>query len=181
MHVLDGSIALLNLKDALQIDFSGKVPGFQFHDGFGEKLISTLRNGSENKLVIMIDNCFGLDRSVPYVVKDHLNLTGTNPLIGPNNSCGPRFPVVNNIYLTDFPKGPLSELTQGIAAGLKYGTVPTLEELDLLKSLGADFYCYHLVPSMIVAAHSGWKVVGIVVPETKQLDSELMVALAGSA
>lgn len=171
----------MNLKNTLRIDFTGTASGFEFHEGFSEQLIVRLRslasNEAFNKVIIMIDNGFTLDHLVPHLVKDHLNLTGTNPLVGPNHPRGPRFPVVNDIYITEFPSSTLSRSPQGIAAGLTRNNVPSPDELNLLKSLGADFYCYNIVPSMIVAAHAGFKVIGVVIPEGTQPDKELLVAL----
>jgi hypothetical protein len=43
-----------------------------------------------------------------------------------------------------------------------------------LKGLGAQFFSYNLAQTMIVAAHSGWKVIGIVVPSRLPLDGALI-------
>jgi purine-nucleoside phosphorylase len=112
-------------------------------------------------------------QEAPHVVRDHLNLTGTNPLVGPNDPCGERFPSVNDVYITDL----CPNLPRGVAAGLVGGVFPTREEMEFLRSLGADFCCYNLVPTMIVAAHAGLKVLGLVVPEGVEVNPVLDVVL----
>ncbi len=166
-------LAKTTLKGALRLDFTGSVAGFHQLDSFSDQVVSLIRNNSGPKVLIVIDRGFGLPKSSPHLVADHLNLTGGNPLTGPNDPCGERFPSVNDIYVTDVPVG----LPTGIAAGLRNGLVPSDEALKLIRSLGADFYCYNLVPTMIVAAHARYRVLGILVPEGEKLDSTILSVL----
>ncbi len=147
----------INLKQALRIDFTGKLGGFKQFRSFGPDIVSLIRTPSEAQTLIVIDYGYGI--KAPHLVRDHLNLTGTNPLIGPNDPCGERFPSVNDIYVVD------DSVACGIAAGLKPGIKPSGDDVALMESLGADFYCFNLVPTMIVAAHSRYRVLAILVPE----------------
>lgn len=159
----------VSFKESRRIDFTGNVSGAEHFESFGEGVISLVRNN----VLVVIDRGFGFENPVPHIVTDHLNLTGSNPLVGPNHPAGERFPGVNDIYVTDqFPGLP-----RGVAAGLKPGVVPTEDELKLIKQLGADFCCYNLVPTMLVAAHLRWKVLGIVVPEGVVLEPSVLSVL----
>jgi hypothetical protein len=178
-----------SLKTATRIDFSSSVPGFTQQKKFGQETIDLIRNSADNKMIVIVDHGFGLSKPVPHVVTDHLNLTGDNPLIGPNYKGGPRFPVINDIYVkiidTLDPKktlpmsNPLGNLPLGVAVGLKEGIVPTAEQLKAMHDMGGDFYCYNLVPAMLVAAHIGLKVFGIVIPHGEPLDKDTFKYLKG--
>jgi len=108
-------------------------------------------------------------------------------LVGPNNPIGERFPVVNSIYLSAADTidqeetwtmgNPLSKLRSGIVAGVKYGAVPSPAELDLLYSMGAHFYNWNTVPTMIIAAHAGLKVLALAVPEGGVLPDQVLMAI----
>ncbi len=142
------------------IDFTGTVPGSKQFDKFGDDVTALIRN-SEDKTFVIVDKGTGFKKAEPFIVSDHINLTGTNPLVGPNDPCGDRFPVVKDVYMTDSANG----LSVGIAAGLKPGYVPSAKDLELLRGFGCDFCCYNLVPAMIIAAHAHKRVVGLVIPD----------------
>lgn len=185
----------MNLRKAIRIDFTGSgAAGFESFDKFDERVTKFLRKGAASKLVVIVDSAISFaggdgDDGAPFVVTDHLNLTGGNPLVGPNDPCGTRFPVVNDIYMMPGQiRGPnetlpkrdyLDRLRTGVIAGLKPGVVPSEKDVELIKSLGANLCCYNLVPSMIVAAHAGMKVLGVVIPGKKSPSSELVAALLG--
>lgn len=172
------------ITDAIKLDFAGtSLPGYTRAEKVDQETIDLIRKGSASKTVVIVDTGYGLPDDAPHIVRDHLNFTGNNPLVGPNHECGERFPIVNGIYLTAVemldPKktlplsDPFTKLPTGIAAGLKPATKPTGEELQLIKKLGGDFYCYNLVPAMIVAAHAGLKVFGLLVPPGAKLDASI--------
>jgi hypothetical protein len=163
---------LVDLNKALRVDFTGTLDGFEHKESFGDDIVVRLRDSSADpKIVIVVDRGYGFERNAPHVVRDHINLTGHNPLVGPNDPCGERFPAVNCIYITD--NKLLPEFPSGIAAGVKSGVVPDEDELRLIRSFGANMYCYNLVPTMIIAAHAGWRVLAIVVPEGVDIASDM--------
>jgi hypothetical protein len=151
------------LTKTLKIDFTNSATGFQQCRCFDADVVHLLRSWSgPKKLLVVLDRVHGVDNaSVAFLVRDHLNLTGSNPLIGPNHPCGHRFTKVDDVYVTDLT----TSLTSVTAAGLKPDVVPSSKEAEMLKSIGADGWCYNLVPSALVAAHAGFKVVGILLSE----------------
>ena len=98
-------------------------------------------------------------------IKDHINLTGNNPLIGKNiDELGPRFPDMTNTYdekLRDLAKNTANELFEykdGIYAWFTGPTYETPSEVKFAQSIGADLVGMSTVPEAIVARHSGVKV-----------------------
>lgn len=102
------------------------------------------------------------------LISDHINLMGTNPLVGANvNEFGPRFPVLANAYASELRETaritaleygvPLQE---GVYAALSGPTYETPAEVNMLRVLGADAVGMSTVPEVIVAAHAGMKVLG---------------------
>lgn len=103
------------------------------------------------------------------LITDHINLTGRNPLIGPNNDeLGPRFPDSSQIYTKELQKVAL-EVAERLDIPLKQGvytwwTGPSYEtpaEVRMIRILGGDACGMSTVPESIVASHSGIKVLGI--------------------
>ena len=103
------------------------------------------------------------------VIRDHINLTGENPLIGTNHDdWGPRFPDMTAAY--DQPLTQLSrraadklgiELKSGIYAGLKGPSLETPAEIRYLKTIGADAVGFSTVMETIAAVHAGMRVLGL--------------------
>ncbi|HYL22119.1 MAG TPA: purine-nucleoside phosphorylase [Gemmatimonadales bacterium] len=103
------------------------------------------------------------------LIADHINLLGTNPLVGPNDDrLGPRFPDMSEPY--DPALRTLAHAV-GLALGvpLREGvyvavTGPNLEtraEYRMLRALGADVVGMSTVPEVITAAHMGMRVLGL--------------------
>jgi len=103
------------------------------------------------------------------LITDHINYSGSNPLIGANlDEFGPRFPDVSDIYTKDLRiKLKEAALRDGIV--LKEGVYimysgPNYEtpaEIRFFREAGADAVGMSTVPEAIVAAHCGMKVIGI--------------------
>lgn len=155
-------------KGARLVDFTGRVSGFEKWDGFSAKFTDLVRSDAQPKAVVIVDRVFAGRTASAVIVRDHVNMTGNNPLVGPNHPGGDRFPVVQGIYVTDCP----SSISSGIAGGLKQGVVPDSDDIKLMRSFGVDFCCYNVVPAMLVAAQAGWKVLAIGLPDGVNLSPE---------
>ena len=159
----------MNWSDALVLDYTGtfetdeKANLFAF-DRFDKRVMELIRKPNQKGLAVTFDTAFGWQRKSPAVVKDHINLSGYNPLIGPNHPAGERFPVVQNIYVFDCAD-KIADSQQVVIAGLKHGKSLNADDADFLHILGADCYTYNTVPTMIVAAHVKWKVLSVVGPD----------------
>ena len=103
------------------------------------------------------------------VITDHINMFGTNPLIGPNlKEFGPRFPDMSEVYSKRLI-GRAFEIAASEGISLKSGcyvgtTGPTFEtpsEYKMFRVLGGDAVGMSTVPEVIVAHHSGMEVFGI--------------------
>lgn len=102
------------------------------------------------------------------VVADHLNLTGDNPLVGPNDSqWGPRFPDLTdawdpelraNLRHAALDRG--FDLREGVVAGLP-GSARTAAELGMLRMLGADMASAGFIAEAITGRHAGRRMAGL--------------------
>ncbi|MEG6588338.1 purine-nucleoside phosphorylase [Paenibacillus barengoltzii] len=103
------------------------------------------------------------------LISDHLNLTGRNPLVGPNDEeLGPRFPDMSQAYsrrLREIARKVAADkgvpLQEGVYAGLLGPTYETPAEIRMLRTLGADAVGMSTVSETIVARHAGIEVLGI--------------------
>jgi purine-nucleoside phosphorylase len=103
------------------------------------------------------------------LVSDHINLTGQNPLAGPNaDEWGPRFPEMTEPYCRNLQKlaleTALSErilLHRGVYVGVMGPSLETAAETRMLRSLGADAVGMSLIMENITAVHAGIKVLGL--------------------
>ena len=103
------------------------------------------------------------------LITDHINFMGTNPLIGPNDeNMGPRFPDMSAAYTKEYQEkarvvaDKLSiDLQEGVYLGMTGPTYETPAEIRMARTIGADAVGMSTVPEVIVAAHSGMKVLGI--------------------
>ena len=103
------------------------------------------------------------------VIDDHINLSGRNPLIGPNDDeIGPRFPDMSAVYdkalrekLAAAGNAEQIALEHGVYL---YTTGPSFEtpaEIRMFAGLGADAVGMSTVPEAIAAVHAGMRVAGV--------------------
>jgi len=103
------------------------------------------------------------------LISDHINMTGRNPLAGPNDSeQGPRFPDMSQAYnrkLREIAKQVAKEkevpLQEGVYVGLLGPSYETPAEIRMFRTLGADAVGMSTVSEVIVARHAGIEVLGI--------------------
>ena len=105
------------------------------------------------------------------VVTDHINLTGTNPLIGSNlDVFGPRAPNMTQVYdpalISLARQKALSEgllLREGVYVGILGPSLETPAETRFLKMIGADAVGMSTVSEVIVGVHCDMKILAIFV------------------
>jgi purine-nucleoside phosphorylase len=103
------------------------------------------------------------------VIDDHINLMGSNPLVGPNDDrFGPRFPDMTTVYSSrlrgvadQVAAGLDTILPHGVYAGVHGPSFETPAEIGYLRTIGADAVGMSTVPEAIVARHMDLEVLGI--------------------
>ena len=125
------------------------------------------------RVVVLTNSAGGVNRGFGagtlMVIRDHLNLTGANPLLGPNDdSVGPRFPELADAWsprlrvaLGAAGRAVGVELAEGVYAGLLGPNYETPAEVRALRSLGADAVGMSTVLEAIAARWAGLEVCGV--------------------
>jgi purine-nucleoside phosphorylase len=102
-------------------------------------------------------------------IDDHINLMGTNPLVGANDErLGPRFPDMTEAYskrlrqiADDAARARGIDLAHGVYVAVHGPSYETPAEIRYLRTIGADAVGMSTVPETIVARHMGMEVAGI--------------------
>ena len=103
------------------------------------------------------------------LLSDHINMTGSNPLIGKNyEELGPRFPPMSRAYDGELRREARRvaakigvDLKEGVYTALSGPSYETPAEIRFLDRIGSDAVGMSTVPETIVANHAGMKVLGI--------------------
>ena len=133
---------------------------FHLYEGYPPQIINT---------VIEVYKVMGIKELIITNAAGSLNLSGRNPLIGPNDDkYGPRFPSLANVYDKDL-QTKIKEIAQKDNITLHQGTYmmvlgpnfETAAEIRAFRILGADAIGMSTMPEVICAARCGIKVLGI--------------------
>ncbi|MFZ0940482.1 MAG: purine-nucleoside phosphorylase [Candidatus Sulfotelmatobacter sp.] len=103
------------------------------------------------------------------LIRDHINLQGTNPLVGPNDDrFGVRFPDMTHAYSKDYRAIARDEaaklgmtLHEGVYAALLGPSYETPAEINYLRIIGADLVGMSTSFEVIAARHMQIKVLAI--------------------
>jgi len=163
----------------------GKVKGFEvlvfegrvhYYEGYtmAEVTFCTRVIASLGVKTLILTNASGainpnFARGQLMIITDHINLMGTNPLLGPNEDrWGPRFvdqTEVWNLQLRDRLKKAGEycgiQMCEGVYAAMSGPSYETPAEIRFLRTIGADAVGMSTVPEAIVARHMGMKVAGL--------------------
>jgi len=149
---------------------------FHFYEGYTmQQIVFPIRVLRENGAnTLFVSNASGglnsnYSRGEIMLIKDHINLLGDNPLIGPNDDeLGPRFPDMSEPYterLADIAQTVALEenifMHQGVYAAMSGPMLETKSEYRFLKLIGADVIGMSTIPEVISAVHMGMEVLGI--------------------
>jgi len=103
------------------------------------------------------------------LIRDHINLQGANPLVGPNDDrFGLRFPDMTHAYAKDYRSSAREEaaklgmtLHEGVYAALLGPSYETPAEINYLRIIGADLVGMSTAFEVIAARHLQMKVLAI--------------------
>jgi len=169
----DGRLVIGEVSGRAVAALSGRAHYYEGHDlrtvTFATRVLGVLGV----KVLILTNAAGGVNTSFSagnlMVIDDHLNLLGSNPLVGPNEErFGVRFPDLTDVYsprlrrLADETGAALGlTLRHGVYAAWHGPTYETPAEVRYLRTIGADAVGMSTVPEAIVARHMGIEVLGI--------------------
>lgn len=168
-----GQLVLGTVEDVPVVGMQGRV---HLYEGYSAKdVVFPIRVFARMgvRAVILTNAAGGIKKDFTQgrlvVIRDHINLQGSNPLIGPNDEhFGTRFPDMTAAYDKKFRELALAEgrrlqldLDEGVYAALSGPTYETPAEICYLRGIGADLVGMSTVPEVIAARHSGLHVLGI--------------------
>jgi purine-nucleoside phosphorylase len=125
------------------------------------------------ELLIVSNACGGMNPLYScgdlMVIDDHINLMGGNPLIGVNDDrLGPRFPDMSRPYDPVLIERALEigrredfAVHRGVYVAVPGPNLETRAEYRFLRLIGADVVGMSTVPEVLVAIHSGMRVLGL--------------------
>lgn len=130
------------------------------------------------------------------LISDHINFTGDNPLIGPNDpDLGPRFPDMSEVYdrkyreqvrrLAERPEFADVRLQEGVYCAISGPNYSPPAELRMMVIAGGDAVGMSTAPEAIAARHAGMRLLGIscitdmaIADELEPLTHEQVMAVA---
>jgi len=109
------------------------------------------------------------ERGALMIIDDHINLLGSNPLVGPNEDrFGPRFPDMTYVYsprlraIADAAADAVHvPVVHGVYVAVHGPSYETPAEIRAFRTIGADAVGMSTAPEAIVARHMGVEVLGI--------------------
>ncbi len=125
------------------------------------------------KNLIVTNACGGMNEDFApgdiMLIEDHINMMGRNPLTGDNqDEIGPRFVDMSEPYdykwirlVTKIAESETIKVQKGIYVGYSGPNYETKSEILAYRNMGGDAIGMSTVPEVIVAKHSGMKVLGI--------------------
>jgi purine-nucleoside phosphorylase len=169
----DGKLVLGTVKGVDIVALQGRFHVYEGHDM--EDVIFPMRVMAKLgvDIVILTNAAGGVNLNFApgdlVILTDQINLTGRNPLVGPNDdSFGPRFPDMGHAFnpeLIQLIEASGEELKikiqKGVYAGVLGPTYETPAEIKMIRILGGDVVGMSTIPEVIIANHMGLKICGI--------------------
>ncbi|MTI70215.1 MAG: purine-nucleoside phosphorylase [Firmicutes bacterium] len=169
----EGKLVIGELEGKKVIAMQGR---FHYYEGYSMEDITfpvRVMKKLGVELILVTNACGGMNKELYpgalMIIEDHINFTGDNPLIGSNfEELGPRFPDMSRAYdkemieLAENVSEKLEIKTEkGVYAAISGPNYLSRAELKMLRKVGGDTVGMSTVPEVIVANHSGLKVLGI--------------------
>jgi purine-nucleoside phosphorylase len=152
---------------------SGRVHFYEGHD-MATVVFATRVMGRLGVKQLVLTNAAGgintgFDQGALMIIDDHINMMGSNPLIGPNDErMGVRFPDMSEVYsrrlrqlASEAARARGVVVTHGVYVAVHGPSYETPAEIRFLRTIGADAVGMSTVPEAIAARHIGMEVLGI--------------------
>jgi purine-nucleoside phosphorylase len=169
----EGRLVVGRSQGRLVAALAGRCHAYEGHD-LGTVVFAVRVMGLLGVKTLLLTNAAGgintgFSAGALMVIDDHINLTGLNPLVGPNDDrFGPRFPDMSRVYserlrriADEAGKAIDLLLPHGIYVALLGPSYETPAEIRYLRTIGADAVGMSTVPEAIAARHMGMEVLGI--------------------
>ncbi len=168
-----GKLIIGKVGDVVVAGMQGRV---HFYEGYAMKdVIFPMRVFARMgiRAVILTNAAGGINTGFQQgclvVIRDHINLQGTNPCIGPNDErFGLRFHDMTTAYWKSYGDIALKEakrlgidIYEGVYGALTGPSYETPAEIRYMRAIGCDLAGMSTVPEVIAARHMGIKVLGI--------------------
>ena len=168
-----GQLVIGKLMNKQVIAMKGR---FHYYEGYSMEEVTfpvRVMKAVGVELLLVTNACGGLNTNLYpgalVVINDQINMTGNNPLIGPNYSeLGPRFPDMSDAYDKNLIQLVHKvgekigvETHEGVYVSISGPTYSSKAESKMFRLIGADTIGMSTVPEVIVARHSGMRVTGI--------------------
>jgi purine-nucleoside phosphorylase len=192
-----GKLVIGSLAGKTVAALSGRAHFYEGHDLRTVTFATRVMGRLGVKRLILTNAAGGINTSFKpgtlMVIDDHINLIGSNPLIGPNEDrFGQRFPDMTEVYSRRL-RGIADEaarakgitVAHGVYVALHGPSYETPAEIRFLRTIGADAVGMSTVPEALVARHMDMEVLGIscitnpaagVLPEPLRHDEVMEVA-----
>jgi purine-nucleoside phosphorylase len=169
----EGRLVVGGVKGRTIAALAGRAHGYEGHDLRTVTFAVRVMGVIGVKTLLLTNAAGGINTGFAsgalMAIDDHINLTGTNPLIGPNEDrFGPRFPDMTEVYsrrlraIADEAGRAIGlPLAHGVYAALMGPSYETPAEIRYLRTIGADAVGMSTAVEAIAARHMGIEVLGI--------------------
>jgi len=152
---------------------SGRAHFYEGHDMAAVVFATRVMGRLGVKHIVLTNAAGGINTSFAQgalmIIDDHINLLGTNPLVGPNDErFGTRFPDMSEVYsrrlrriADETARARGIAVDHGVYVGVHGPSYETPAEIRFFRIIGADAVGMSTVPEAIAARHMGMEVLGI--------------------
>jgi len=168
-----GRLVVGNVAGKRIAALSGRVHFYEGYD-LATVVFATRVMGRLGVRHLILTNAAGginttLTQGALMIIDDHINLMGTNPLVGSNDDrFGPRFPDMSEVYSArlrtiadEAARTRGVSVSHGVYVAVQGPSYETPAEINFFRKMGADAIGMSTVPEAIAARHMGMEVLGI--------------------
>ena len=168
-----GTLTIGTLKGRTVAALGGREHFYEGHDMRTVTFATRVLGALGVRILILTNAAGGINLAFKpgtlMVMDDHINLLGTNPLVGANEErFGPRFPDMSEVYskrlrrIADEAAAARGvQVAHGVYVAVHGPSYETPAEIRYFRTIGADAVGMSTVPEALVARHMGIEVLGI--------------------